>query len=84
MSKGAKIMLWIVLSLVVISILGAVYLKYVKPKMDEKKELKRLKEAALVVSASKRVNPNAGESLVEAILENNNPTIIGVGGLPIN
>lgn len=77
MSKALKISLIV---LVVVIIVGAVYIKYIKPKMDERKEIKRLKEADLIAKSSKTVSPDNGETMVSAIVSQAEPILVGVGG----
>lgn len=81
MSKTVKIA---AIAVIVLIIVGAVYIKYIKPKMDERKELKRLKEADLITTAAKTTTPGAGYETVEAIIAETQPKLIGIGGQVIN
>lgn len=76
MSKSVKIILVV---LVIVVIAGAVFIKYIKPKMDEKKELKRLKEADLISRSAKTVETTSNEQMVASIVSEN-PVLIGIGG----
>lgn len=80
MSKGLKISIIIA---IVIIIAGVVYLKYIKPKMDERKELKRLKEADIVATATKVANPQAGTEIVKEVINANATPLIGIGGVQV-
>lgn len=76
MKKGLKIA---IVALVVLIIAGAVYIKYIKPKMDEKRELKRLSETDLVAAASKKTT-STDSALVNEIIDSTKSTYVGFGG----
>lgn len=79
MSKAVKIS---IVAVIVLIIVGAVYIKYIKPKMDERKELKRLKEANLLASAAK--TESATESkIVSDIINSTKTEYVGFGGVVV-
>ena len=75
MSKGLKIT---AIVLVVLVIAGAVYIKYIKPKMDAKKELKRLNEANLISTAARKTSTDS--EIVATIVASQTPELVGIGG----
>lgn len=79
--KKAKI---IIIAVIVLIILGAVFLKYVKPKLDERREARRLKEASILASATLRAPLSVDADLAavsQAMPEGTTP--LGVGGLTV-
>lgn len=72
--KKAKIVLIVI---VVLLILGAVFLKYVKPKLDERKEAARIKAAETLAKASATSTPTTDAAALAAALPS---PMIGVGG----
>ena len=78
--KKAKI---VIIVLVVLVVLGAVFLKYVKPKLDERKEAARLKEAEKLATASLSNPVNSATATANLSAAMPTTTTIGVGGIAV-
>lgn len=74
----------IIIAVILLIVSGAIFLKYVKPKLDERKEARRLKEAGLLASASLKTAPSYSADMASvsaATPEEVKP--LGAGGLPV-
>lgn len=79
MKKGFKIA---IIAVIVLIIVGLVYIKYIKPKMDERRELKRLKEADVIAAASKSTTASDSK-IVSDILASAKTEYVGFGGVTV-